>query len=366
MSPTTVEKLEVRLPHPEGASPGLNAIIDAVEEYIQRSILLLASGTPGDQLDFVAWLDGKGLLSEKGLDEPDGESVLVDDYSDRRQEVKDRTAELERQNRDVDDSQVSAFHTSNQTYQNIVAIVEDLQDALNGAHPTTKGEDGVYRLSAATEAGLLRSLLIAVGRVYDEVEKAAIEIENRARDVDRAVPQVPERYRTGGGVPLSPVYRPTPSTASYRITDPNDPTGTILSAARGELGVAESGTNYVAGKPYNINGPWCAAFTSWLWKEAGYDVDWTNPNYVPAIWNDAHAMKLQATAAEAEPGDLIVFDWEGDGTPDHIGIVERKDGETIYTIEGNSSDRVARREYEAGSGNIVGFVKQPPTGPVSR
>ncbi|MEV3961265.1 CHAP domain-containing protein [Nocardia sp. NPDC050193] len=366
MSPTTAEQLEIRLPHPEGASPGLNAIIDAVEEYIQRSILLLASGTPGGQPDFVAWLDGKGLLSEKGLDEPKDKSVLVENYSDRRREVRDQTAELEQQNRNVDDSKIATFDTSNKTYQNIVAIVGELQDTLNGADPPTEGPDGVFRLSPRTETALLRALLIAVGRVYDEVEKAATDIENRAREIDRSVPQVPERYRTGGGVPLSPAYRPTPSNASYRITDPNDPVGNILKLAEGELGVAESGTNYVAGKPYNINGPWCAAFTSWLWEEAGYDVDWTNPNYVPAIWNDAAKMGLQATTAQAQPGDLIIFDWEGDGTPDHIGVVSSVGGGRIDTIEGNSSDMVARRNYGVNQGNIVGIVKQPPTSSVNQ
>ena len=39
-----------------------------------------------------------------------------------------------------------------------------------------------------------------------------------------------------------------------------------------------------------------------------------------------------------------LFDWEHDGTCDHVGIVERCDGITVYTIEGNSGDAVKREK----------------------
>ncbi|MFR0728590.1 CHAP domain-containing protein [Eubacterium sp. TF05-29] len=34
-------------------------------------------------------------------------------------------------------------------------------------------------------------------------------------------------------------------------------------------------------------------------------------------------------------GDIIFFDWENAGVSDHVGIVERVDNNTIYTIKGN-------------------------------
>jgi cell wall-associated NlpC family hydrolase len=37
-------------------------------------------------------------------------------------------------------------------------------------------------------------------------------------------------------------------------------------------------------------------------------------------------MGLAANASNAQPGDMIIFDWEGDGTPDHVGIVESVNG----------------------------------------
>ncbi len=47
------------------------------------------------------------------------------------------------------------------------------------------------------------------------------------------------------------------------------------------------------------------------------------------------------------PGDLVLFDRNGDGTLDHIGLVESVDGAgRIHTIEGNASDQVKRRDYD--------------------
>jgi hypothetical protein len=60
---------------------------------------------------------------------------------------------------------------------------------------------------------------------------------------------------------------------------------------------------------------------------------------------------MPAATASPQPGDLIVWD-------EHIGIVESvgPDG-GVHTIEGNSSDRVARRDYAAGAGGAIGYVR---------
>lgn len=42
-------------------------------------------------------------------------------------------------------------------------------------------------------------------------------------------------------------------------------------------------------------------------------------------------------------GDIIFFDWENDGTIDHVGIVESVTNGVVNTVEGNSGDKVARK-----------------------
>lgn len=62
-------------------------------------------------------------------------------------------------------------------------------------------------------------------------------------------------------------------------------------------------------------------------------------------------------------GDLVLFDFNSNGTPDHIGIVEKVQGSTLYTIEGNTSgsgessngDGVYRKSRSLTSGGILGY-----------
>ena len=49
-----------------------------------------------------------------------------------------------------------------------------------------------------------------------------------------------------------------------------------------------------------------------------------------------------------QPGDLIMYDWDAKsgecaGAPDHVGMVEKVEGNTITVIEGNYDNRVKRR-----------------------
>ena len=56
-----------------------------------------------------------------------------------------------------------------------------------------------------------------------------------------------------------------------------------------------------------------------------------------------------------EAGQIIFFDWEGDGLTDHVGIVERVENGTVYTVEGNSGDACRQNSYSIGSSVIYGY-----------
>lgn len=61
------------------------------------------------------------------------------------------------------------------------------------------------------------------------------------------------------------------------------------------------------------------------------------------------------------PGDIIFYDWDdngsGDnrGSSDHVGIVEKVVGKTIYVIEGNYSNAVKRRTLTINGKFIRGY-----------
>lgn len=106
--------------------------------------------------------------------------------------------------------------------------------------------------------------------------------------------------------------------------------------------------------------PWCAAWAMNMLKDHGVldTSSCSNVNYCPTIVNWAKKENIWAGRGSYTPqaGDAILFDWQGDGTSDHIGIVEKVENGKVYTIEGNSSDSVARRSYSLSSSKVMGYI----------
>ncbi|WP_454196156.1 CHAP domain-containing protein [Nocardia sp. Marseille-Q1738] len=377
---TTFQDIEINLDPPAYASGGLTAVVEAAEEYMQRSIVLFASGFDGGQPDMIAWLAGNKLLSKEGheltkdgaqqLDSPS--SVMTDNYGSRRGEIEERAEQLRTYNDTVNASAIASFDTSNKAFQDVLGIVDGLKAELSGAHPTIQLPDGSVHLTAAEEVRLLRLILEAVDRVHDRIEDADSGMQRDAKNIYELMPDLPRNpYGNAPDVGRLSPWAPTASSATW--APGNGTRDDIVAKAQEQLrlGVSESGGNNVPmfrgpdGKlykaPYNINDAWCAAFSTWVWDQAGYNVDWSNKNYVPAIWSDAKHLGLAANISNAQKGDMIIFDWEGDGTPDHVGIVESVDPRTgrINTIEGNSSDRLQTQSYAMNAGALVGVVKPP-------
>jgi surface antigen len=133
----------------------------------------------------------------------------------------------------------------------------------------------------------------------------------------------------------------------------------VLDRARSQLGVSESppGSNRTPyGEWYGIVGPWCAMFVSWCFYFEGLplaDGGGKGFAYTPsgAAWFQRRGKWTRTPA----PGHVVFFDWPNDGVNriSHVGIVEsvRADG-TVVTIEGNTSDKVMRRNRRVG---IVGY-----------
>lgn len=114
-----------------------------------------------------------------------------------------------------------------------------------------------------------------------------------------------------------------------------------LTQARTQVGITEmpAGTNQVKFSAwYGLVGPWCAMFVSWCYTQAGRPLHYA---YCPYIVADAEAGRngLRAIPASAVvPGDLVLFDWDGDGVADHVGLfVGGRADAAFTTVEGNTS-----------------------------
>ena len=56
-------------------------------------------------------------------------------------------------------------------------------------------------------------------------------------------------------------------------------------------------------------------------------------------------------------GDLIFYDFDKNGLPEHVGMVFSNDGTYVETIEGNSSDAVKHNKYSLDSTSIYAYVE---------
>jgi len=139
----------------------------------------------------------------------------------------------------------------------------------------------------------------------------------------------------------------------------------ISIGTEGIVQIALSQVGNVGGEPYwrwyglNYRAEWCAIFVSWVANEAGYIEAGIIPKfaYVPTgeYWFKERGL-WKNPGYIPKPGDIIFFDWEVDGKVNHVGIVEKVENGKIYTIEGNSTGDMCRRQsYSISSKVIYGF-----------
>lgn len=126
--------------------------------------------------------------------------------------------------------------------------------------------------------------------------------------------------------------------------------------------IALSQVGNVGGQPYwswygfNSRVEWCACFVSWAFNQAGY----SEPKFAACQsqgipYFSSNGRWANCGYKDIAPGDAIFFDWEGDGSSDHVGIVIGTDGSRVYTVEGNSGDACKVRDYDLNSSVIMGY-----------
>lgn len=120
-------------------------------------------------------------------------------------------------------------------------------------------------------------------------------------------------------------------------------------------------------KGYSFHsGAWCADFVNFVvgTHEGNNSPSWykniRNKSWVGNVVKAARpAGKIVAERkggkidfSNARPGDIIIFDWEGnsyatrnDDKTDHIGLVKEVKGNSIVTIEGNNGGKVSQITY---------------------
>ncbi|UBF26693.1 CHAP domain-containing protein [Kovacikia minuta CCNUW1] len=122
------------------------------------------------------------------------------------------------------------------------------------------------------------------------------------------------------------------------MTTPQD----VLSIAARQIGITESPPDSNMNKFgawYGMNGvPWCAIFVSYCFSVAGLRLPITTEKgfaYCPfgVDWFKDQRRWFNTP----QVGDVVFYNWSGDGIADHVGIVEsiNADG-SVVSIEGNT------------------------------
>ena len=126
--------------------------------------------------------------------------------------------------------------------------------------------------------------------------------------------------------------------------------------------IAKSQVGNVGGQPYwswygfNSRVEWCACFVSWCYGQMGL----SEPRFAACQsqgipWFQSHGQWGGRDYANIAPGDAIFFDWDLDGSADHVGIVVGTDGSRVYTVEGNSGDACKIKSYSLTYECIKGY-----------
>lgn len=152
--------------------------------------------------------------------------------------------------------------------------------------------------------------------------------------------------------------------SSGAITASGDP-AKVVQAAQNEVGTTENpkGSNSIKYNKwywgYDARGqkyPWCAAFVSWAGNAANIPVSIIPKNASSGGTYDfigSHGGSYPKTA-DGRPGDIAYFTKNGARSGIyHTGIVENVSDGKINTIEGNTSDMVARRTYDVNNRNVM-------------
>lgn len=118
----------------------------------------------------------------------------------------------------------------------------------------------------------------------------------------------------------------------------------VIDISVGEIGTKESPPNSnkvkyntwyygreVSGSAY----PWCMVFVQWCFSQAGIEMPVKTAS-CGALLNAARNAG-EAVYSDYKPGDVVIYDFDRDGTTDHCGIVESVSGSTVVAIEGNTS-----------------------------
>lgn len=128
------------------------------------------------------------------------------------------------------------------------------------------------------------------------------------------------------------------------------------------IDLAKAQVGQVGGQPYwswygfSSRVEWCACFVSWCMNRTGHsEVRYASCASGGVPYFTSNGQWASGGYTDLVAGDVIFFDWNGNGSAQHTGLVIGTDGTYVYTVEGNSGDAVKIKQYSINSSVILGY-----------
>ncbi len=152
---------------------------------------------------------------------------------------------------------------------------------------------------------------------------------------------------------MTPLFSPVTAEAANEVEIRNK----IVSIASAEVGYTGTSTYSKYGEWYGYQGGWCTTFVLWCYSRTDQSLGTSlygtvipsggNCNSMISWYENKGRYHKRGDGYTPKAGDLVFFDWSGNGSSQHVGIVDYISGSTVYTVEGNCSGQVKAREYTA-------------------
>ena len=291
-------------------------------------------------------------------------NALMSEAGNRyRQELEDIKGSIEHDSVEITED-IYSWHEILSLYQ-IYSVkssddVTDEMESFWGLYRST------YTIVSETEEAIVVSEIEHVDHdgntetVTVEEKKIVLHIDVRKKDIETVFQEL---GFTAEDRELYYMYLENDSAQLMSLFGSGVGNSSIVEIARREIGYT-GGEKYWRAYGFTRHAAWCACFVTWCANEAGLIEEGKVPRYALCL-NGVKWFKNKGKWLDKgivpETGMIIFYDrragngYGQDGRSDHTGIVEKVEGNYVYTIEGNWGDKVDTRKVRLDDKTILGY-----------
>lgn len=106
------------------------------------------------------------------------------------------------------------------------------------------------------------------------------------------------------------------------------------------------------------NDSWCATFVSYVLLSCGAI---NAPYECSCYYMNKKANENKQIVKTPKVNDVVIYDWNNNGTLDHVGIITNINGDTLTVVEGNKTKQVGIRTISKKSNEIHSYIRVSQT-----